>query len=301
MWAMIPMFRVFSSVNLRGMKVLSSFRSFFAVCPDYGQKNGPFRAQVLHTEVGPEMWAMSLGSPCEGSFGPLGMPRQLPPAVHPPARYAPPPRGRCCYRAVPTSARSRVTVVPPGTTGPARYALGLIGLAMLSMPTAPWRGARPAAVRCSCSRRRLRDRPVVDGRCSTTPGCRPPYHSPRRGRPPASTSRPGRRAGARRLGGDVAAAARSRVTPREHARALPPEMPVEPARPPRPRQRPRRVRRSRGAPPRDAHRLRRRMVASTRRRAQSVSPRCVLTLGPSPLVGSTPAATAAVLQPRGGL
>src|SRR5215218_1887202 len=65
MWAMIPMLRVFSRVNLRGMDV--SLVSFFVRVPgESGQKNGPYRAQVMHVERPDGSKAMSRGSPCEG-------------------------------------------------------------------------------------------------------------------------------------------------------------------------------------------------------------------------------------------
>src|SRR4051794_36555796 len=96
MWAMIPMFRVFWRLYLRGMKCLSSSAAASRVALFRAKKRAP-RAQVLHTEVGPEMWAMSLGSPCEDAFRPARARRDanLRPAaayensIRPVARYAP--------------------------------------------------------------------------------------------------------------------------------------------------------------------------------------------------------------------
>src|SRR3954462_11431517 len=47
MWAMIPMFRVFSSVNLRGMGSLSSSAAVFVALPDARAKKRALRARVL--------------------------------------------------------------------------------------------------------------------------------------------------------------------------------------------------------------------------------------------------------------
>src|SRR5215217_2878403 len=46
MWAMIPMLRVFSRVNLRGMGRI--FLCLLANVPDSGQKNGPGRPVATH-------------------------------------------------------------------------------------------------------------------------------------------------------------------------------------------------------------------------------------------------------------
>jgi len=54
MWAMIPMFRVFSSVNLRGMGSLSSSTAVFVALPDARAKKRALRARYCCEEVGPE-------------------------------------------------------------------------------------------------------------------------------------------------------------------------------------------------------------------------------------------------------
>src|SRR4051794_20287653 len=69
MWAMIPMFRVFSSVNLRGMEIsLLCLRSSCVGCPDSGQRNGPLGARVVHMLRGGPIRSglMSRVTPCEG-------------------------------------------------------------------------------------------------------------------------------------------------------------------------------------------------------------------------------------------
>ena len=50
MWAMIPMFRVFSSVNLRGMGRVSLCLRLLAFCPGAGEKNGPGGPVTPHGE-----------------------------------------------------------------------------------------------------------------------------------------------------------------------------------------------------------------------------------------------------------
>ena len=108
-----------------------------------------------------------------------------------------------------------VTVVPPGGTetggGLHGYALGLIGLAMLPMSYgAVMRGARPAAVAllvlsmAACVIVVFVDRPVLDDT-----GHDRPHVRPRRGAAGhrVLSGEPGRRAGARGVGGDVRVAA----------------------------------------------------------------------------------------------
>src|SRR3954452_17016074 len=69
MWAMIPMFRVFSSVNLRGMEdsLLCLRSSCVRGALAAGKETGPAGPVSLHMLRGPvRKWAMSRLTPCEG-------------------------------------------------------------------------------------------------------------------------------------------------------------------------------------------------------------------------------------------
>src|SRR3954453_719485 len=68
MWAMMPILRVFSSVNLRGMESLLCLRSSCVGLPRQRAKkralSGPCRSHAARWPV--SQWAMSRVTPCEG-------------------------------------------------------------------------------------------------------------------------------------------------------------------------------------------------------------------------------------------
>src|SRR3954465_1622822 len=188
MWAMIPMFRVFSSVNLRGMGSLSSSTAVFVALPDTRAEKRALRARVLlrgggargrwlcleglHSQDGTA--ARHLGV-LRGRFAPERCPtiagvRPLEPRATRVAavsrRWVPSvllavlvlASGALIVAEFLTFAEVRViAAVPPDGTRTAGVHHGY-ALAVIAMATIPWRSARCASARgrrpsgWSCSR-----------------------------------------------------------------------------------------------------------------------------------------------------